>query len=198
MPYTAFAHALRQNALQPLRAQRAEIAGDIARLVAQFRLRQVPRFDARDMPAGVRSRRHAFRSRQQLWATAGLGRACLRRHPARRLPRLSRRTRDLHQGRLRHVAGALRRMGQPQIPACEPRPESQAHGPRLRRHLLLAPLRSRNAARGDDGRSRSCGSPGEGALRRHFLLQFPPHQGGGRHPQAARRRRASSISPVIR
>ena len=29
-----------------------------------------------------------------------------------------------------------------------------AHGPRLRRHLLLAPLRSRDAARGDDGRAR--------------------------------------------
>ena len=29
-------------------------------------------------------------------------------------------------------------------------------------------------------------APGQGALCRHFLLQFPPHQGGGRDPQAAR------------
>ena len=43
----------------------------------------------------------------------GLSGACLRRDPARRLPKLSRRTRDLNQGGLQHVAGALWRMGQP-------------------------------------------------------------------------------------
>ena len=32
----------------------------------------------------------------------------------------------------------------------------------------------------------SCGSPGEGTLCRHFLLQLPPHQGSDRHPRAAR------------
>ena len=46
----------------------------------------------------------------------------------------------------------------------------QRHGPRLRRHLLLAPLRPRHAARGDDGRARHRGAPGQGALRRHLLL----------------------------
>ena len=42
----------------------------------------------------------------------------------------------------------------------------RAHGPRLRRHLLLAPLRPGHAARGDDGRARHGGAPGQGALRR--------------------------------
>ena len=46
----------------------------------------------------------------------------------------------------------------------------RAHGPRLRRHLLLAPLRPGDAARGDDGRARHGRPPGQGALRRHLLL----------------------------
>ena len=71
-----------------------------------------------------------------------------------RLSRLARRAGDLDQGRLRHVARALRRMGQPQIPARQPRPEPEAAGARLCRHLLFAPLRPRDAARGDDGRAR--------------------------------------------
>ena len=40
-------------------------------------------FEERDLPPSFRSRDHAFRSRQQLWAPAGLGRDRLRRHPAR-------------------------------------------------------------------------------------------------------------------
>ena len=52
----------------------------------------------------------------------------------------------------------------------QPRPEPDPHGPGLRRHLLLAPLRSRDAAGGDDRRARHRGSPGQGALRRHLLL----------------------------
>ena len=56
---------------------------------------------------------------------------------------LSRRARDLHEGRLRHVAGALRRLGLAEVPAREPRPEPPSHGARLRRHLLLAPARPR-------------------------------------------------------
>src|SRR2546430_5274447 len=42
-----------------------------------------------------------------------------------------------------------------QVPACEPRPEPRADGARVRRHLLLAPLRPRDAARGDDGDRKS-------------------------------------------
>ena len=36
--------------------------------------------------------------------------------------------------------GPVRRVGLAQVPAREPRPEPAAHGARLRRHLLLAPL----------------------------------------------------------
>ncbi len=46
---------------------------------------------------------------------------------------------------------------------------------RLRRHLLLAPLRSRDAARGDDRRARHGRPAGQGALRRHLLL-LPPRR----------------------
>ena len=86
------------------------------------------------------------------------------------LPALPRRARDLDEGRLRHVAGPVRRVGLAQVPAREPRPEPCADGARLRRHLLLAPLRPRHAARGDDGRARRGRAAGQGALRRHLVL----------------------------
>ena len=41
----------------------------------------------------------------------------------------------------------------PQVPARLARPVAAPDGSRLRRHLLLAPLRPRHAARGDDGRA---------------------------------------------
>ena len=44
------------------------------------------------------------------------------------------------------------------------------HGARLRRHLLLAPLRPGDAARGDDGCARHGGAAGQGALRRHLFV----------------------------
>ena len=78
--------------------------------------------------------------------------SCSARSCARDFHGLSRRADHLHQGRLPHVARPLWRMGQPQISARQPRPEPEAHGPRLCRHLLFAPLRSRHAARGDHGR----------------------------------------------
>ena len=88
-----------------------------------------------------------------------------------RRPRaLPRRARHLDEGRLRHVAGPVRRVGLAQVPAREPRPEPRAHGPRLRRHLLLAPLRPGDAARGDDGRARHRRAAGQGAVRRHLVL----------------------------
>ena len=59
---------------------------------------------------------------------------------------LSRRADHLDQGRLRDVAGPLRRVGQPQISALQPRPEPEAHGARLCRYLLFAPLRPGHAA----------------------------------------------------
>ena len=54
-----------------------------------------------------------------------------------------------------HVARALRRVGQPQVPDRVLRPVAEADGARLCRYLLFAPLRSRHAAGGDHGRARS-------------------------------------------
>ena len=112
------------------------------------------RHGARDVPRRLRSGHHPFRSRQQLRPAAGLGRRAVRHHPQDRLPRSPRRDGHLDQGRLPHVARPLWRVGQPQISDLQPRPEPQAHGARLCRHLLFAPLRSRHAAGGDHGRAR--------------------------------------------
>ena len=93
---------------------------------------------------------------------------------------LSRRDDRLHQGRLRHVAGPLRRVGLAQVPAREPRPEPEAPGPRVRGHLLQPPSRSRHSARGDDGRARPRRALGQGALRRDLQLRARGHHPGGR------------------
>src|ERR687896_95258 len=50
-------------------------------------------------------------------------------------------------------------LGVTQVPAREPRPVAAADGARVRRHLLLAPVRSRHAAGGD---VRGPGSRGAG------------------------------------
>ena len=50
--------------------------------------------------------------------------------------------------------GPVRRLGLAQVPDRERRPEPFADGPGVRRHLLLAPLRSGHAAGGDDRRAR--------------------------------------------
>ena len=81
----------------------------------------------------------------------------------------------LDQGRLRHVARPVRRVGLAQVPDRQPRPEPAAHGPRVRRHLLLPPPRPGHAAGGDDGRARPRGAPGQGALRRHLVLLRRAH-----------------------
>ena len=66
------------------------------------------------------------------------------------------------------------------------RPVAEAHGPRLRRHLLLAPPRPRDADRGDDGRARDAPcSPGKRAVRRH--LELRPRADQGRLRRAAGR-----------
>ena len=52
------------------------------------------------------------------------------------------------------VARPVRRVGLAQVPARQPGPEPEAHGSRLRRHLLLPSLRPGNAARGNHGRAR--------------------------------------------
>ena len=102
---------------------------------------------------------------------------------------------DLDEGRLRHVAGPVRRVGLAQVPAREPRPEPRAHGARLRRHLLLAPLRPGDAARGDDGRARHRRPAGQGAVRGHLLLLGGEDARGGRDP--ARPRHAAPHPPAV-
>ena len=114
----------------------------------------------------------------------------VRRHPRHRFPQLPGRTGDLDQGRLPHVAGPLRRMGQPQVSLVEPRPEPQAHEARLCRHLLLASGRSQHAARRDDGRARHRGPAGEGALCGHLLLQREADRPGRQRSCAISARRA--------
>ena len=54
----------------------------------------------------------------------------------------------------------------------------EAHGPRLRRHLLLAPARPGHAARGDDRRARHRRAPGQGAVRGHLVLLAGAHGEG--------------------
>ena len=152
----------------------------------------------RDLPQGIRSRHHPFRPRQQLRPAGRNRRDSFRRYIAQGFRGLSRRADHLDQGRLRDVAGTLRRVGQPQIPALQPRPEPEAHGARLCRYLLFAPLRPGHAARGDDGRARHGGPFRQGALRRHLLLQFAAH--AARRPTSFARweRPSSSTSRAIR
>ena len=139
----------------------------------------------------------ALRPRQQLRTAARLRRGDLRPHPGPRPAPLPRRTDHLHQGGLRDVAGPLRRLGLTQVPAREPRAEPAPHAPRLRRHLLLAPPRSRDADRGDDGRldarsdrARPC-TPASRTIRR----SRPAEAVGS---CVAWARRASSTSPATR
>ena len=117
---------------------------------------------------------------------------------ARGLAAVPRRAGHLDQGRLRHVAGPVRRLRLAQVPAREPRPEPRAHGPRLRRHLLLAPLRPRHAARGDDGRARHRGAAGQGAVRRDLVLLGRAHRPRRRGSCASSARRCSSTSRPTR
>src|SRR5207249_4141249 len=81
----------------------------------------------------------------QLRPALRLGRGDVRQGAARRPAPLPGRARDLDEGRLRHVARPVRGMGLAQVPARLARPVARAHRARLRRHLLLAPIRSRDA-----------------------------------------------------
>ena len=154
--------------------------------VAQFRRRHAARDQARDLPQGLRPRHHPFRSRQQLRPAARLGRDRVRRDPAHRLRRLSRRARDLDQGRLRMWPGpygewgsrkyllasldqSLKRMGLDYVDIFY----SHRFDPETPLEETMGALDQRRALR-------------QGALCRHLLLQFAAHPRGRRDPRRAR------------
>ena len=144
---------------------------------------------------GVRPGHHPLRPGQQLRPAVRQRRDQLRAHPARGPRGAPGRADHLQQGRLGHVAGSVRpgrRVAQ--VRAGEPGPEPSPRRRRLRRHLLLAPLRPRHAARGDDGRAGHGGAPGQGPLRRDLVLLGGEDARGGRDPALARACRCSSTS----
>ena len=145
--------SLRADPLPPLRALRDRPARHLARAVAELRRRPAAGHAPRDPPPRLRPRHHPLRPGQQLRPALRRGGAQLRPHLRRGLQALPRRAHHLDQGGLGHVARAVRRRRLAQVPAGQPGPEPAAHGPGLRRHLLLAPRRPRHAARGDDGRA---------------------------------------------
>src|SRR5690348_8114884 len=68
------------------------------------------------------------------------------------------------------VARTVRRVGITEVLARESRPEPEADGHRVRRHLLSSSARSRYAPRRDDGRTGAGGAEWEGPLRRDLVV----------------------------
>ena len=93
-----------------------QLPGDLARPLEQLRGRPPARDEPRDRPPCVRPRDHALRPREQLRAAVRLGRGDVRPAPRDRPRAVPGRARDLDEGRLRHVARALRRVGLPEVP----------------------------------------------------------------------------------
>ena len=115
------------------------------------------------------------------------------------LPALPRRADHLDQGRLRHVARPLRpgrRLAQ--VRARLARPVPGADGPRLRRHLLLAPVRRRRRRSRRRWARSTPRSAGQGALRRHLVVLGPRTQEAVDDPAPSSARRCSSTSPPTR
>ena len=69
-----------------------------------------------------------------------------------------------------------------QVPARLPGRVAGPDGAGLRRHLLLAPGRPGDAARGDHGRAAHRGGLRAGAVRRHLVLLAGTHRAGSRDP----------------
>ena len=168
----------------------------VARPVAELRRRPARGDPARDPAPRVRPRRHPLRPGQQLRPAVRPRRGELRALPRRRLQALPRRADHLDQGRLRHVARALRpgrRLAQvrPRLA----RPVAGADGPGVRRHLLQPPLRPGDAGRGDDDGARPRGPAGQGAVRRHLVvLRREDPRGGLDRP---RPRHAAADPPAV-
>ena len=115
----------------------------------------------------------------------------LRPDPRRGLRALPRRAGHLHQGRLRHVARPVRRVGLPQVPAGQPRPEpaaawaSTTSTSSTRTASTRTPRSRRRWARW----TRAV-RPGQGALRRHLLLL-------GRADRARRRASCATLGTPL-
>ena len=187
---------LRLDALPAHRPQRARAARDLARPVAQLRRRPTARRrSAAIRPARLRPRRDPLRPRQQLRPALRLGGGELRAHLRRRTfgPTATSCVISTKAG-YDMWPGPYGDLGSRKYLLVEPRPEPRAHGSRLRRHLLLAPRRPRDAARGDDGRAGLGGAPGQGALRRASRPTRPSAPLGRRRSCASSGRRCSSTS----
>ena len=182
----AFRRSLRARCLSPLRPQRPPTAARLARALAQLRRGGRLRERARHRAPGLRPGRDPPRPRQQLRPAPRLRRGGDGPHPRPRPPPVPRRARDLHEGRLPHVARALRRVGLAEVRAVEPRPEPEADAPRVRGHLLFPPPRPGDAARGDDDGPRPGGAAGQGPLRRDLELPGGDDRGGRLDPPAPR------------
>ena len=194
-PYLAADDRYEHHAYRRCGRVRAEAAGGLAGAVAQLRRRQADRDPAGDPAAGLRPRGDPLRPGQQLRAAVRRGGEQLRRDLRPGLQALPRRAGDLDQGRLRHVARAVRRVGVAQVPARLARPEPGPDGPRPRRHLLQPPVRPGDAARGDHGRARHGGAVRAGDVRRHLVVHRRADPGGGR--AAARDGRAAADPPAV-
>ena len=178
--------------MRPLRTQ---AAGPLARPLAKFWRRSAPGGEPADHPSCVRPGHHPLRPGEQLRPTVRFGRTDLRPDPCHRPGRAPRRAGHLDEGRLRHVAGAVRRVELAEIPPGQPRSEPAANGPGVRRHLLLPPLRPGHAVGGDDGRARRHRPHGQSALYRHLFVFGQPHSGGRCDPAPVGH--AASDSPTV-
>ena len=188
MTYVAAAGPLRRDALPPLRPQRPAAAAVSLGLWHNFGDDQPARRAARDPAPRVRPRHHPLRPRQQLRAAVRLGRGELRPH-LRRTSRPTATSCHLHEGRLRHVARPVRRVGLAQVPARVPRPEPQRMGLDYVDIFYSHRLRPGHAARGDDRRARHRRPPGQGAVRRDLVLLGRAHARGRRGSCASSARR---------
>ena len=153
-----------------------------ARAVAQLRRRHA----ARDASAPSCAARSTSASRTSTWPTTTARRTAAAEanfgaDPRAGLPAVPRRAGHLHQGRLRHVAGPVRRPGLAQVPARQPRPVPDAGwawtmSTSSTRHRVDpdTPLEETMGALDTAVRS------GPGALRRHLLVLAGAHRAGGR------------------
>ena len=154
---------------------------------------------ARDPAPRLRPRRHPLRPGQQLRPAVRLGRGELRPHPGLGPAPVPRRADHLDQGRLRHVAGAVRRSAA-RASTCSPASTraSARMGLDYVDIFYSPPLRPGHAAGGDDGRARHRGPAGQGAVRRHLVVLARRDARGGARSCAAWARRCSSTSRPTR